>query len=186
MCDPIGFKMSQDAKPVPVMAIEAWEDELTANLAASFPDAPLEFGQFRGQEFVTLRPDHVLKVLQFLRDARKFNYFVDLTVVDYPTRHERFEVVIHLYSLANNRRIRLKSSILETEEFPSVSHLFPAANWLQREAFDMFGVRFSGHPNLKRMLLPDDWEGHPLRKEKSIVAMDNDWVRRNLGIESGQ
>ncbi len=178
--------MSQDAKPAPVMAIDAWEDPLTANLTAAFPEVSFEFGQFRGQPFAVIPSSQVVGIAQHLRDREDFRFFTDLTVVDWPNAPARFEVVIHLYSPAKNSRIRLKSRVADGDEFPTLSSLFPAANWLEREAFDMFGVRFAGHPNLKRMLLPDDWDGHPLRKEKSIVAMDNDWVNRHLGIESGQ
>ncbi len=110
----------------------------------------------------------------------------DLTAVDYPAQEKRFEVVYILYSFATNERVRIKVKTGLEEAVPSVSSEFPAANWLEREVYDMFGIGFSGHPDLKRILMPDDWQGFPLRKEKSIVEMDSDWVRRNLGIESAQ
>jgi len=168
------------------MASEAWEDPLTASLSTAFPDAGLSFARFRGQEFVIVPAAQVPALAEYLREREGFCYFTDLTVVDYPNDALRFETVIHLYALDKARRIRLKSRIADTAEFPSLSGIYAAANWLEREAFDMFGVRFAGHPNLKRILLPEDWQGHPLRKEKSILAMDNEWVRRHLEIESGQ
>jgi NADH/F420H2 dehydrogenase subunit C len=178
--------MSEQAKPDPVMASEVWEDPLTGRIQSAFPQLTCTFGHYRGQEFVTLPPADLPALVAYLRDHEQFDYFADLTVVDYPARPARFELVVHLYSFAHNRRLRLKAAVADGEEFPTLSQLFPAANWLEREAFDMFGVRFQGHPNLKRMLLPEDWQGHPLRKETSILAMDNDWVQRHLGILSGQ
>lgn len=178
--------MSQEAKPAPVMASEAWEDSLTASLAAAFPDANLLFARYRGQDFLQVAAAQVPAIAAYLRDQEGFRYFCDLTVVDHPKDAQRFEVVIHLYSLANSRRIRIKSRAAEQEAFPSLSGVFPAANWLEREAYDMFGLTFAGHPNLKRILMPEDWDGFPLRKEKSILAMDQAWVNKHLGIESGQ
>lgn len=178
--------MSQEAKPAPVMASEAWEDEFTASLAAAFPEANIVFARYRGQEFLRVAAAQVPAITEHLRERAGFRYFTDLTVVDHPKEAARFEVVIHLYSLESARRIRIKSHADENDEFPTLSGIFPAANWLEREAYDMFGVRFSGHPNLKRILMPEDWEGFPLRKEKSILAMDQNWVAKHLGIESGQ
>jgi len=94
-------------------------------------------------------------------------------------------VVLDLYSFAKNERLRLKVRAADAEEVPSVVGVWPTANWQEREVFDMFGIVFSGHPNLKRILLPDEWQGYPLRKDYDILQQDTAWVRENLGIESG-
>jgi len=95
-------------------------------------------------------------------------------------------VVWILYSFPQNERIRVKAAYADGEAVPSAVSIWPAANWLEREVYDMFGIRFDGHPNLKRILLPDGWEGHPLRKDYGIIQQDQKWVQINLGIESGQ
>ncbi len=168
------------------MASEAWEDSLTASLSAAFPEAGLIFARYRGQDFLIAPAQGVPALVEYLREREGFDFFCDLTAVDHPQDAKRFEVVIHLYAAQAKRRLRIKSRVAEGEEFPSLSGLFPAANWLERETFDMFGVRFSGHPGLKRILLPEDWQGYPLRKEASITGMDQAWVKAHLGIESGQ
>jgi NADH-quinone oxidoreductase subunit C len=88
--------------------------------------------------------------------------------------------------LARNERLRLKVHAAENESVPSVTGIWPVANWMEREAYDMFGIPFEGHPDLRRILLPDEWQGFPLRKDYDILKQDQDWVRENLGIESGQ
>jgi NADH-quinone oxidoreductase subunit C len=93
-------------------------------------------------------------------------------------------VLLNLYSFEKNERLRVKAQVDDT--CPSVVELWSTANWLERECYDMFGLRFEGHPDLKRILLPDEWNGHPLRKDYDILKQDEDWVRENLGIESGQ
>jgi NADH-quinone oxidoreductase subunit C len=110
----------------------------------------------------------------------------DLTAVDWPKREKRFDVVLNLYSFAKNERLRLKAHAADGEAVPSMVGVWLAADWLEREVFDMFGIVFSGHPNLKRILLPDEWQGYPLRKDYDILQQDTAWVRENLGIESGQ
>ena len=85
-----------------------------------------------------------------------------------------------------NQRIRVKARVRDGFRPPSLTPVFPGANWLEREVFDLFGIEFAGHPHLTRILLPDGWSGHPLRKDYSIIQMDNRWVRENLGIDSGQ
>ena len=182
--------MSQDAKPAPVMATEAWEDGLSDLLHSTFNTADttaiLKRETFRGQAFATTAADAFHPVIAWLRDTQNFDYLVDLTAVDHPSDPLRFELVAILYSFASNRRIRIKTFFDAESKPASLTNLYEAANWLEREVFDMFGIQFEGHPNLKRILLPDDWQGHPLLKERSIVDMDQDWVQKHLGIESGQ
>jgi len=106
--------------------------------------------------------------------------------VDWPKREKRFDVVLNLYSFPKNERLRLKVWAADGEPVPTVSRVWPTANWLEREAYDMFGIVFEGHPNLTRILLPDGWQGFPLRKDYDILTQDTAWIRENLGIESGQ
>ena len=111
---------------------------------------------------------HLVSFLTSLKTDEGFELLVDLTAIDHGEGSDsRFSTVIHLYSLVHRGYIRVHSSCLNNDEpvMPSVSSVYPAANWHERETFDMFGIRFSDHPNLKRMLLDDDWEGHPLRKK---------------------
>lgn len=168
------------------MQATVWEGELPHNLAATLPDAELRCESYLSQNFISVSPQFLMALVTHLRDNEEFDFLVDLTAVDYPKEAARFELVYILYSFPRNERVRLKTRIAETEAAPSITSLFAAANWLEREAFDMFGIPFAGHPNLKRILLPDEWQGFPLRKEASIIGMDNDWVRTHLGIESGQ
>jgi NADH-quinone oxidoreductase subunit C len=91
-----------------------------------------------------------------------------------------------LYSFARNERIRVKAQIADGASVPSSVPLWATCNWLEREVYDMFGIVFEGHPNLKRLLLPEEWQGYPLRKDYDILKQDEAWIRENLGIESGQ
>jgi NADH-quinone oxidoreductase subunit C len=128
----------------------------------------------------------VLDVLLELRDAEQFDYLVDLTAVHYPERGLAFDVVYVLYSFPRNERIRVKTQLADGEAVPTAVSIWSTANWLERECYDMFGIGFEGHPDLKRILLPDGWQGHPLRKDYGIIQQDQQWVQINLGIESGQ
>lgn len=168
------------------MASTPWEDELTEALRAKFQDRIAEFSAYLGQKFLVAHPDAVAPIIEHLKLEFGFDYLVDITAVDYPERAERFELVYILYSFARNERIRIKTRIKEGQRAASVVGLHPTANWLEREVYDMFGIEFAGHPDLRRILLPEDWTGHPLRKDSSILDMDNRWVKEHLGIESGQ
>ncbi len=116
--------------------------------------------------------EHVISLLSFLRNDGicAFTQLIDLCGVDYPERKERFEVVYHLLSMSQNQRVRVKLAIGEGESVPSVVELFPAANWFEREAFDMYGILFAKHPNLRRILTDYGFEGHPLRKDFPLTG----------------
>lgn len=123
---------------------------------------------FRGDDTVVLKREGLKDVCKFLKDdpAQKYDLLMDLTCVDFPEREKRLEVVYHLYSIPHKKRIRLK--VLVSEGSPTVetvSDLWMVADWLEREAWDMFGVEFKGHPDLRRILLYEEFEGHPLRKD---------------------
>jgi NADH-quinone oxidoreductase subunit C len=139
-----------------------------------------------GQNYIEVDRSLIPDILRLLRDDEQFDYCVDITAVHYPKREKQFDVVWILYSFSRNERIRVKTQIADGESIASVVSLWTTANWLEREVFDMFGIKFDGHPDLKRILLPDGWKGHPLRKDYGIIQQDNEWVQINLGIESGQ
>jgi NADH-quinone oxidoreductase subunit C len=139
-----------------------------------------------GQKYLIADSSLIPELLQVLRDQEQFDYCVDVTAVHYPEREKQFNLVWILYSFPHNERIRVKALFGDGEVVPSAVTIWPTANWLEREVFDMFGIQFAGHPDLKRILLPDGWKGHPLRKDYGIIQQDQEWVQINLGIESGQ
>ena len=173
-------------QPLGPMSASPWESDLTSRLAERFGPSISEFSTYLGQNFIVAAPQIAIDVLEFLKGDERFDYLVDLTAVDYPQRENRFELIYILYSFAANDRVRMKTRISEGQKPQTATPVFPGANWLEREVFDMFGIDFAGHPDMRRMLLPEDWRGHPLRKDYPILGMDNQWVRENLGIESGQ
>ena len=141
---------------------------LAEELAGAFPGAVEALPPSFGMAVVKVRPNALGAVARHLK-AAGFEVLLDVGGVDYLGRRppeERFEVVYHLLDPGRLRRIRLKVPLPEARpELPTVSDVWPAANWAEREAFDLFGVRFVGHPDLRRLLLPEDWQGHPLRKD---------------------
>ena len=167
-------------KPVPL------DNELVRRLKARFGDAIREATLDRKQAIVLIAVEKLREISHYCRDEEKFDMLTDLTAVDWPKREKRFDVVLNLYSFAKNERLRLKAHAGETELAPSVCEIWASANWMERECYDMFGIVYDGHPDLKRILLPEEWQGHPLRKDYDILKQDTDWVRENLGIESGQ
>ena len=140
----------------------------------------------REELFLVAKPDAAIPILDTLKLELDFDYLVDVTAVDYPKRTERFDLVYILYSFARNERMRVKAMIPDGYTPATAVTVHLAANWLEREVFDMFGIQFAGHPNMRRILLPEEWQGYPLRKEYGILQQDDGWVRENLGIESGQ
>ncbi len=170
------------AGPVPT----PWEAELVTDLKTRYGSGIRETSVYVGQKYMVVDKSIVHDVLGILRDEQQFDYCVDITAVHYPKREQQFDLVWILYSFPKNERIRVKTQIADGEAARSATDLWPTADWLERETFDMFGIRFEGHPGLKRILLPDGWTGHPLRKDYNILQQDQAWVKANLGIESGQ
>ena len=186
-------KPAAAAKPPPkkaptVMEVEPWEGPIADGLKQRFGDSIKEYSTYRGQDFVVADLPSVTAVIEYLTDEEGFDYLVDITAADYPKREngKRFDLFWILYSFRQNTRVRIKAQAGEGEKAPTACDLYPTANWLEREVFDMFGIEFEGHPNMTRILMPDEWEGHPLRKDYSIIQQDEAWVRENLQIESGQ
>lgn len=137
-------------------------------LQAALPHAIAGSQEFRGQLSVSVKREAIVDVARFLRDDPQlaYTFLENLCAVDYLGREPRFEVVYHLLSFAHHHRICLKVGVPEQDPtLPSLTPLWSTANWQEREAYDMFGVTFIGHPSLDRILMPDDWEGFPLRKD---------------------
>jgi len=131
------------------------------------PDCVLASRIAFGELTLETDADHVIELLKFLRDnaACQFTTLVDICGADYPARAQRFEVVYHLLSMRQNQRVRVKLKTGEEDIVPSATELYPAADWFEREAFDMYGIMFSGHPDLRRILTDYGFRGHPLRKD---------------------
>lgn len=167
---------------------EPWSSPLLDELQKRFPGAIREAVIFRKMPSLTVSKESLLALGQFLKsdEGGAYTLLTDETAVDYPKREKRFEVIYHVYSFQRNDRLRLKVLVGEGEKVPSVTGIWPTSNWLEREVFDMFGVVYEGHPDLKRILLPDEWTGHPLRKDYDILRQDDAWVEANLNIKSGQ
>lgn len=172
------------AKP-PGPTPQPWDGPLVSALKRQFGSGVQAF-TYLGQNYVEADRSLIPEILQILRDQEQFDYCVDITAVHYPKRERQFDIVWILYSHPRNERLRVKAQIADGESIPSAVPIWPTANWLERETFDMFGIRFDGHPDLKRILLPEGWKGHPLRKDYGIIQQDQEWVQINLGIESGQ
>ena len=164
-------------------------DLLLQKLRAQFPAAVELENEFRGELTIVIRKADILAVCRYLQSEPDlaFDSVRDICGADYHRSDERFEVIYNLYSLKNNFRLRLKVRIGESDlHVSSVAGVWKGADWLERETYDMYGILFDGHPDLKRILLPDGWTGFPLRKDYDILKQDKEWVQINLGIESGQ
>ncbi|NOK62094.1 MAG: NADH-quinone oxidoreductase subunit C [Chloroflexi bacterium AL-W] len=137
-------------------------------LQSTFSHAIEDMKEFRGLVNLHIKRDSIVDVAQFLRDdpELRYNFLENLCGVDYLGREPRFEVVYHMLSYQNRHRVCLKVGLLEDDlHMPSLTPLWQTANWQERETYDMFGIVFHGHPSLERILMPEDWVGHPLRKD---------------------
>ncbi len=142
-------------------------NELGTHIELKRPDCVLTWAVARGELTVTVARASLVSFVEFLRSDSvcRFTTLVDITAVDHPERPQRFDVVYHFLSMWQNHRIRLKAAVREDEMMPSITPVHPSANWFEREVFDMFGIMFSGHPDLRRLLTDYGFRGHPLRKD---------------------
>jgi NADH-quinone oxidoreductase subunit C len=173
-------------KPPAVMAAIPWDSDLSRDLKARFGGRMSEASTYLGQNFIVADAGSVISILEYLKLEVDFDYLVDVTAVDWPKREARFDLIYNVYSFSRNERLRIKTYVSDSFKPESAVRVYLAANWLEREVYDMFGIEFTGHPNLRRILLPDEWQGHPLRKDYGILQQDQRWVQENLEIESGQ
>jgi NADH-quinone oxidoreductase subunit C len=138
-----------------------------ARIRETFRDAVVAEGSYRDQHWVELKVDRLVEICGWLRDDPEadYDYLVDVTAVHWPDRPLAFDLVYHLYSYSRNDRLRLKTSIEDGASAPSLAGIWKAADWNERETYDMFGIRFDGHPDLRRILMPAEYTDFPLRKE---------------------
>src|SRR3989338_7463163 len=134
-------------------------------LKSQFPEDILSADDYRGDLSVTIPKEKIPQIIQHLKENQSFEFMMDICGVDHPKREKRFDVVYHLFSLSQKKRIRLKTAVGDNEAVPTITGHYKGANWYEREAYDMFGIQFHGHPNLKRILCHQKFVGHPLRKD---------------------
>ena len=166
---------------------EPWSHPIVDALKEKFGAEIVQAYSFLGQNQIEVKKARIADIMTFMRDNSILpcEYLVDETAVHWP-KTEEFEIVYILYSFKMNAHVRMKARLKEWEPIESVAGVWTTADWLEREVYDMFGVRYAGHPNLTRILLPEDWVGFPLRKDYDIHLQDVEWVRKHLGIDSGQ
>jgi NADH-quinone oxidoreductase subunit C len=145
-------------------------EQLGQNIAQALPGAVREARIALGELTVDIEPGEIARVLKALRDEFEFKVLIDICGVDWPSRAKRFDVVYHLLSLTKNARVRVKLETDEETAVPSVVGVFPAANWFERETFDMYGIAFSDHPDLRRLLTDYGFSGYPLRKDFPLTG----------------
>ncbi len=152
--------------------------EIGNRIKEQFPEEVLDIVQFLDQVSVTVKKDRIVDLFRYLHDYPDlyFDYLVDLCGVDHPEKRPRFEVVYNLYSIKYRHRIRLKAGVHEEDlNIDSVIPVWTGANWHEREVYDMYGINFKGHPDLRRILLPEDWEGYPLRKDYPLKGTEKEY-----------
>src|SRR5215813_356016 len=169
----------KDEGPKPT---DAADHPLVKKLKAQFGDAVGDAVEFIGQLSVNVDAARVVEICEFLKSdgETSFNYLSDLTCVHWPRTPAPFEMIYNLYSIESNERVRLKARTKDSVD--SVTGVWPAANWLEREVYDLFGVTFTNHPDLRRLLLPPDWEGYPLRKDYPLEFVENSWTENHLPV----
>ncbi len=176
---PEGPERKQDPAGKPEPAAQEISSPVLDGLRKKFPDSVVEVSSHCGQITVLLKKETLLEACRFLKEDPEIDlrYLSNLCGVDFPDRPERFEIIYHPYSIRRNHRINLKIRLRENDEAPSVTSVWKTANWHEREVFDMYGIRFHGHPDLSRILMPEDWRGHPQRKDYPLEGYADAHVR---------
>mgnify|MGYP000995176388 CR=1 FL=1 len=141
---------------------------ISSSLTNTIRNSEINFGQL----FININVENLISTILFLKtnDKCKFKQLIDITAVDYPSKQKRFKIVYLLLSHENNLRVVIKSNIDEKEKVPSLTKIFPSANWMEREIFDMYGISFNEHPDLRRILTDYGFEGYPLRKDFPLTG----------------
>ncbi|HZU67461.1 MAG TPA: NADH-quinone oxidoreductase subunit C [Ktedonobacteraceae bacterium] len=147
-----------------------------ATIREKFSQAVVETNDFRGEQTIVLQPASLVAVCTYLKKNLHYTYLSDITAVDWLERIPRYDVVYHLLSMRDQNELRLKVRVGGKNEdhpsVPTVTEVWPTANWFEREVYDLFGIIFTGHPDLRRILMPMDWTTHPLRKDYPLSGFD--------------
>ena len=150
-------------------------------LQEKFAASIIEVKEFRGEVTVTVDKQDIAAICRFLKETLQYNMLSDVTAVDYLGKEPRFMVVYNLYSIPNKDRLRVKVPVTEGDcAVDSLCTLWNSANWLEREVYDLFGITFTNHPDLRRILMTDDWVGHPLRKDYPLQGPDREPYKGRL------
>jgi NADH-quinone oxidoreductase subunit C len=167
---PIG-NFNPDRQDATVMSVQSAVDKLKAK----FGDTVLGISEFRGETTVVVKKEEIVAVCSFLKEDVGFNFLTDLCGVDYLGQTPRFMVVYQLYNIGTHTRLRIKTPVEEQDaRLDTVSGVWATANWLERECWDLMGITFNNHPDPRRILMPADWEGHPLRKDYPLQGPDRE------------
>jgi NADH-quinone oxidoreductase subunit C len=178
-----GHKPAAPARKGPVITTEITGDPFIDRIRKRFGDSITEAVATLGQQIIRVKKESYVELCRFLHDDAEslFDMCTDLTALHWPERAgQEFDVVVLLYSIPKNRRLRVKVALADGEACPSITSIWVGADWMEREVYDMFGITFEGHPDLRRILLPPDWPGHPLRKEYPVEYRDNEWTDKHL------
>lgn len=178
-----GHKPAPPPKKGPTVTVDITDDPFIDRIKQKFGDAITEAVATYGQQILRVKKASYIELCRFLREDEEFPFDMcaDLTALHWPDRTgQEFDIVVQLYSVSKTRRLRIKTAVADAEDCPSVTSIWTGADWMEREAYDMFGIKFDGHPDLRRILLPEDWPGHPLRKEYPVEYRDNEWTDKHI------
>jgi len=150
------------------------DQKIVEKLKAKFSSEVLDVVVYRGETTITVKKEKIVDICTLMRDDLGYNFLCDLCGVDYMGKTPRFMVVYNLYNITTKQRIRIKAPVEEGDSIDTVSTVWGTANWHERECWDLMGIKFDNHPDLRRILMPADWEGHPLRKDYPLQGPDRE------------